>query len=62
VLKGEAIPEAGIEETTTRIVLEAEGDRTRMTLTSGPYSEMAKNAEAGWFEAIANLERLLAPA
>jgi uncharacterized protein YndB with AHSA1/START domain len=61
VLRAEAIPEAGIEETLTRIVFEAEGGRTRMTVTSGPYTEeMRGNAEAGWLDLIGNLERLLA--
>jgi uncharacterized protein YndB with AHSA1/START domain len=61
VLKAEAIPDAGIEETVTRLELEAEGGRTRMNVTSGPYpEEMRGNAEAGWIDVIANLERLLA--
>jgi hypothetical protein len=61
VLNAEAIPEAGIEKTSTRVVLEAEGSRTRMTLTSGPDTdEVRENAEAGWFDLIANLERVLA--
>jgi hypothetical protein len=31
-----------------------------MTVTSGPHTErMRANAEAGWFDAIANLERFL---
>jgi uncharacterized protein YndB with AHSA1/START domain len=60
VLKAEAIPEAGIAETITRVEFEADGERTRMTITSGPYTEeMRDNAEAGWIDAIANLERLL---
>jgi uncharacterized protein YndB with AHSA1/START domain len=60
VLKAEAIPEAGIEETITRIVFDEDGGRTRMTLTSGPYTEeMRGNAEAGWFDVIANLESVL---
>jgi uncharacterized protein YndB with AHSA1/START domain len=61
VLKAEAIPEAGIEDTITRIAFEEDGGGTRMTLTSGPYTdEMRGNAEAGWFDLIANLERALA--
>jgi uncharacterized protein YndB with AHSA1/START domain len=60
VLSSEAIPEAGIAETITRVVFEADGGRTRMTVTAGPYTdEMRGNAEAGWFDLIANLERLL---
>lgn len=61
VLQAEAIPEAGIEDTITRIAFEEDGGQTRMTLTSGPYTdEMRGNAEAGWFDLIANLERALA--
>ena len=61
VLKAEAIPEAGIEDTVTRVVFEADGGKTRMTVTSGPYpEEMRGNAETGWFDLIANLERVLA--
>lgn len=61
VLKAEAIPEAGIEDTVTRVVFEEDGAKTRMTVTSGPYTEeMRGNAEAGWFDLLANLERLLA--
>jgi uncharacterized protein YndB with AHSA1/START domain len=63
VLRGEPIPEAGIEETITRVAFEEEEGRTRMSLTSGPYTdEMRANAEAGWVQGIANLERLLAAA
>jgi uncharacterized protein YndB with AHSA1/START domain len=61
VLKAEAIPEAGIEDTITRIAFEEDGGGTRMTLTSGPYTdEMRGNAEAGWLDLIAGLERALA--
>jgi uncharacterized protein YndB with AHSA1/START domain len=61
VLKAEAIPEAGIEETVTRITFDTDGARTRMTVTSGPYTEeMRRNAEAGWVDLMAGLERSLA--
>lgn len=61
VLRAEGIPDAGIEETITRVVLEADGAGTRMTITSGPYTEDVRpNAEAGWVDIIGNLERLLA--
>ena len=61
VLKGEAIPEAGIGETITRVVFEAEGERTRMTITSGPYTpEARERAQAGWEALAVNLERALA--
>jgi uncharacterized protein YndB with AHSA1/START domain len=50
VLRGEAMPEVGLEfETLTRVELADDGGMTRMALTSGPYTlEMAPNAEAGW--------------
>jgi uncharacterized protein YndB with AHSA1/START domain len=61
VLKAEAIPEAGIEDTITRIAFEEDGGGTRMTLTSGPYTDETRgNAEAGWLDLVANLERALA--
>jgi len=60
VLRGEAIPEAGIGETITRVTFEADGERTRMTVTSGPYTpEARENAQTGWDELVVNLERLL---
>jgi uncharacterized protein YndB with AHSA1/START domain len=63
VLKADGIPDAGIEETITRVVLEPDGRGTRMTITSGPFTEEGRrNAEAGWFDLVANLERLLAAA
>jgi uncharacterized protein YndB with AHSA1/START domain len=62
VLKAAPIDEAGIAETVTRIAFEADGGRTRMTITSGPYTEETRpNAEVGWIELMANLERHLAP-
>jgi uncharacterized protein YndB with AHSA1/START domain len=61
VLRAEAIPDSGIEDTVTRVVFEEDGGKTRMTVTSGPYTdEMRGNAEAGWLDLIANLERALA--
>lgn len=61
-LKAAGIPEAGIEETITRVVFEAVEGQTRMTLTAGPYTEeMRGNAEAGLRDLVANLERLVAP-
>jgi uncharacterized protein YndB with AHSA1/START domain len=61
VLRAEAIPEAGIAETITRVVFEADGQRTRMTVTAGPYTEeMRANAEAGWIALFGNLEAALA--
>jgi uncharacterized protein YndB with AHSA1/START domain len=61
VVRAEPIPTAGIDGTVTRVTFEAIGRRTRMTIRSGPYTtEMRPNAEAGWVDAMANLERLLA--
>lgn len=60
VMRAEPIPEAGIAETVTRVVLEAEGSRTRMTITQGPYTdEVYENAAAGWRSVVVNLEALL---
>jgi uncharacterized protein YndB with AHSA1/START domain len=60
-LKADAIPGAGIEDTVTRVVFEEHGAKTRMTVTSGPYTEDVRgNAEAGWVDLLANLERALA--
>jgi hypothetical protein len=61
VLRAESIDEAGIGETITRVVFEPEGAGTRMTITSGPYTdETYGNAETGFIELMANLDRLLA--
>jgi uncharacterized protein YndB with AHSA1/START domain len=63
VLEAEEIPDAGIDTTITRVTFEALGERTRMTITSGPYTdEVRANAEAGWIDLTANLERVLAAA
>jgi uncharacterized protein YndB with AHSA1/START domain len=62
VFQSEPMPEAGITEpTVTRVSFEADGERTRMTLVDGPYTdEMRGNAEAGWLSIVANLDDLLA--
>jgi uncharacterized protein YndB with AHSA1/START domain len=61
VMTSPAMPEVGIHEPTrTRVVFEADGDRTRVTVTQGPHSdEMARNAEAGWQGSFDKLEALL---
>jgi uncharacterized protein YndB with AHSA1/START domain len=60
VMRSEPIPEADIAETVTRVVLEVEGSRTRMTITQGPYTdEVYENASAGWRSVVVNLETLL---
>jgi uncharacterized protein YndB with AHSA1/START domain len=50
VLTSPAMPEVGIyEPTRTRVLFEADGDETRVTVTQGPHTEeMARSAEAGW--------------
>jgi uncharacterized protein YndB with AHSA1/START domain len=59
VLKSDPMPEVGIHEgTMTRIELHDHGDRTRMTLSDGPYTQAAP-AEAGWHAAFAKLDALL---
>jgi uncharacterized protein YndB with AHSA1/START domain len=61
VLRAEAMPDAGIQETTImRVIFEEEGGGTRMTVTSGPYTdEQRPDAEAGWNAVVANLDALL---
>ena len=55
VLRSDPMPEVGMHEgTITRIELHDEGDRTRMTLVDGPYTEY-RHAEAGWHAAFAML-------
>jgi uncharacterized protein YndB with AHSA1/START domain len=59
VLRCEPIPEVGINEPTfTRVELHDHGDKTRMTLSDGPYTE-ATHAEAGWNQAFAKLAAVL---
>jgi uncharacterized protein YndB with AHSA1/START domain len=59
VLTSPPMPEVGMHEgTITRIELQDHGDKTRMTMTDGPYTE-ATHAEAGWHAAFAKLERAL---
>jgi uncharacterized protein YndB with AHSA1/START domain len=60
VLRGEPKPEMGMPEPTiTRIELHDHGDKTRMSLSDGPYTHAA-HAEAGWNGAFAKLDALLA--
>jgi uncharacterized protein YndB with AHSA1/START domain len=59
VLTCEPMPEIGIHRgTVTRIELHDHGDRTRMTLSDGPYTQAA-HAEAGWHGAFAKLDALV---
>jgi uncharacterized protein YndB with AHSA1/START domain len=60
VLKSEPMPEMGmLEPTITRIELHDHGDKTRMSLSDGPYTQAA-HAEAGWHGAFAKLDAVLA--
>lgn len=60
VLTSGPMPEIGITEPTiTRVELHDHGDKTRMTLSDGPYTE-STYAEAGWNGAFAKLDAVLA--
>jgi uncharacterized protein YndB with AHSA1/START domain len=60
VLKSEPMPAVGIHEpTVTRIELHDHGDKTRMSLSDGPYTD-STHAEAGWNGAFAKLDAMLA--
>jgi uncharacterized protein YndB with AHSA1/START domain len=58
----EPVPEGGIvEPAIVRVVFEVEGEGTRMTVTSGPYTDQARrDADRGWRSMVVNLELLLA--
>jgi uncharacterized protein YndB with AHSA1/START domain len=46
----------------TRVVFEADGEATRLTVTQGPHTDqMQGEAQAGWLGALDKLERLLGP-
>ena len=61
VLRSDPMPEVGNHEPTfTRVELHDHGDKTRMTLTDGPYAE-AGHAEAGWHAAFAKLDAVVTP-
>ena len=58
VLRSDPMPEAGMHDpTVVRVELHDHGDKTRMTLTDGPYRAGAVHAEVGY---IAALEKLAA--
>ena len=60
VLKSDPMPEVGMHEgTITRIELHDHGDKTRMTMSDGPYTQAA-HAEAGWHAAFAKLDAVIA--
>jgi uncharacterized protein YndB with AHSA1/START domain len=63
VLKHGPMPEVDLHHgTVTRIELQEEGGKTRMTLTDGPYTEEGgRGAGAGWESSFDKLEALLVP-
>jgi uncharacterized protein YndB with AHSA1/START domain len=61
VLRSDPMPEMGMHEpTVTRIELHDHGDKTRMTLSDGPYPAGRAHAEAGWNAAFEKLAERLA--
>ena len=61
VLRSDPMPEMGMHEPTiTRVELHDHGDKTRMTLSDGPYPAGRGHAEAGWSAAFDKLGALLA--
>jgi uncharacterized protein YndB with AHSA1/START domain len=60
VLRSDPMPEVGIHgQTSTRVELHDLGERTRMVLTDGPYTD-GSHAEAGWSSAFDKLAALVA--
>ena len=61
VLRCEPMPEMGLPEATvTRVELFDHGEKTRMTLSDGPYPAVGRgHAEAGWHGALDKLAALL---
>jgi uncharacterized protein YndB with AHSA1/START domain len=61
VLRSDPKPEMGMPDPTiTRVELYDHGDKTRMTLTDGPYAMGARHAEAGWGAAFDKLATFVA--
>ena len=63
VLRCEPMPEIGLPEgTVTRVEFHDHGEKTRMTLSDGPYPPAGRgHAEAGWNGALEKLAGLLGP-
>lgn len=60
VLRSDPMPEMGMHEpTVTRVEFHDHGDKTRMTLTDGPYPSDSTPAEAGWNSAFDKLATAL---
>ena len=64
VLKSEPMPQMGLHHPTiTRVEFEDDGDRTRMTLTDGPFPEQGgRGASAAWKAAFEKLANVIAAA
>jgi uncharacterized protein YndB with AHSA1/START domain len=61
VLRSDPMPEMGMHEpTVVRIELHDHGDKTRMTLSDGPYPAGQRHAEGGWIAAFEKLAGRLA--
>ncbi len=61
VLRSEPMPEYGMPEPiVTRVEFHDHGDKTRMTLSDGPYPNNRGQAEAGWSAAFDKLARFVA--
>jgi len=61
VLASDPMPDIGlVYPMVTRVVFEAEGDGTLVTVTQGPHTDETQDgATAGWTESLDKLERLL---
>jgi uncharacterized protein YndB with AHSA1/START domain len=61
VLRSDPMPEYGMPEPiVTRVEFHDHGDKTRMTLSDGPYPTNREQAEAGWNGAFEKLARFVA--
>jgi uncharacterized protein YndB with AHSA1/START domain len=61
VLRSAPMPEMGMPDgTVTRVEFHDHGDKTRMTLSDGPYPSGQRHAEGGWNGAFDKLGVLLA--
>ena len=61
VLRSDPMPQVGMPDpTVTRGELHDHGDKTRMTLTDGPFPAGGGHAEAGWDSAFDKLARFVA--
>ncbi|MBS1885668.1 MAG: SRPBCC domain-containing protein [Actinobacteria bacterium] len=60
VMRSDPMPEIGMHKgTVVRVELHDQGEKTRMTLSDGPYPGDAGHAEAGWNAALEKLGALV---